>query len=214
MFKEKFKLFFEKEKSNNEKNNKNEINLNKNENNLNKNEINSNKNFFGNNRMNLTKTKQNFLLESNAAKLSTSMNLTKLIKSIPHIHKPQTSYNFESKNLIMTENINKYKKITNNKIFSFANTEKIRISNKKFGIIHSYSAITSEGNRNYNEDRICIIYNINNNNSNNFHCSFFGLYDGHAGNSCADFLRDNLHKFIINDKHFPKNPKNPFSMDF
>ena len=179
MFKEKFKLFFEKEKSNNEKNNKNEINLNKNENNLNKNEINSNKNFFGNNRMNLTKTKQNFLLESNAAKLSTSMNLTKLIKSIPHIHKQQISYNFESKNLIMTENINKYKKINNHKIFSFTNTEKIRIYN----------------------------INSNKNNFNNFHCSFFGLYDGHAGNSCADFLRDNLHKFIINDKHFPKNPK-------
>lgn len=24
-------------------------------------------------------------------------------------------------------------------------------------------------------------------------CSFFGVYDGHGGASCADFLRDNLH---------------------
>ena len=24
-------------------------------------------------------------------------------------------------------------------------------------------------------------------------CSFFGLYDGHGGSMCADFLRDNLH---------------------
>ncbi len=27
-------------------------------------------------------------------------------------------------------------------------------------------------------------------------CSFFGLYDGHGGVGCADFLRDNLHKFV------------------
>jgi protein phosphatase 2C family protein 2/3 len=27
-------------------------------------------------------------------------------------------------------------------------------------------------------------------------CSFFGLYDGHGGAGCADFLRDNLHKYV------------------
>jgi protein phosphatase 2C family protein 2/3 len=27
-------------------------------------------------------------------------------------------------------------------------------------------------------------------------CAFFGLYDGHGGPRCADFLRDNLHKFV------------------
>ena len=26
--------------------------------------------------------------------------------------------------------------------------------------------------------------------------SFFGIYDGHAGNSCADFLKENLHQFV------------------
>ena len=29
--------------------------------------------------------------------------------------------------------------------------------------------------------------------------SFFGVYDGHGGFSCADFLKDNLHKFIVNN---------------
>ena len=24
-------------------------------------------------------------------------------------------------------------------------------------------------------------------------CSFFGIYDGHGGSNCADFLKDNLH---------------------
>ena len=37
-------------------------------------------------------------------------------------------------------------------------------------------------------------------------CSFFGVYDGHGGSGCSDFLRDNLHKFIINDPCFPLNP--------
>lgn len=37
-------------------------------------------------------------------------------------------------------------------------------------------------------------------------CSFFAVYDGHGGSLCADFLRDNLHQYIINDKLFPHNP--------
>lgn len=31
------------------------------------------------------------------------------------------------------------------------------------------------------------------------------MYDGHGGSDCADFMRDNLHKFIINDPSFPDN---------
>lgn len=38
-------------------------------------------------------------------------------------------------------------------------------------------------------------------------CAFFGVFDGHGGYSCADFLRDNLHQFIIRDPEFPDNPK-------
>ncbi|EGR28506.1 protein phosphatase 2c, putative [Ichthyophthirius multifiliis] len=37
-------------------------------------------------------------------------------------------------------------------------------------------------------------------------CSFFGVFDGHGGISCSDFLRDNLHQFIIKDSNFPLNP--------
>jgi protein phosphatase 2C family protein 2/3 len=38
-------------------------------------------------------------------------------------------------------------------------------------------------------------------------CAFFGVFDGHGGYSCADFLRDNLHQFIVRDNEFPQNPK-------
>ena len=31
------------------------------------------------------------------------------------------------------------------------------------------------------------------------------VYDGHGGNKCAEFLRDNLHKLILNDINFPEN---------
>ncbi len=38
-------------------------------------------------------------------------------------------------------------------------------------------------------------------------CSFFGVYDGHGGSGCADFLRDHLHQFIIREPSFPSNPQ-------
>ena len=37
--------------------------------------------------------------------------------------------------------------------------------------------------------------------------SFFGIYDGHGGTACSDYLRDNLHQFIIKDPNFPLDPK-------
>jgi len=51
--------------------------------------------------------------------------------------------------------------------------------------------------RNYNEDWVSIILNITKPAFKNIEdwptCSFFAVYDGHGGASCADFLRDNLH---------------------
>ena len=28
-------------------------------------------------------------------------------------------------------------------------------------------------------------------------CSFFAIYDGHGGDKCAEYLRDNLHKMVL-----------------
>lgn len=64
--------------------------------------------------------------------------------------------------------------------------------------------------REYNEDRVSIILNIakpNNRSEENWpKCSFFGVYDGHGGSGCADFLRDNLHQFVIEEPSFPSCP--------
>ena len=76
-----------------------------------------------------------------------------------------------------------------------------RCSTKKDHIVEAYAAISHEGIvRTYNEDRIAIINNIGNS-SGKFtgkwpHIHFFGVYDGHGGSGCADYLRVNLHHFV------------------
>lgn len=79
------------------------------------------------------------------------------------------------------------------------NEESTKFSSKENGRIHSYAANTNQGIiRNYNEDRVSIILNIvkpkgKEKVSHWPKCSFFAVYDGHGGNACADFLKDNLH---------------------
>ena len=167
------------------------------------------------------------------SKITSNFNLTKTIEDIKNTSnntERDTSKitiskveNSQTKNIninkkyipLNTENINEIKRVKNLVLnFQNANLEKVKISHKLFGIIHSYGAITSEGRRDYNEDRVSIIYNISKpsnfiETSNNKwpKCSFFGLYDGHGGKGCCDFLRDNLHKYIISDINFPHNPQ-------
>ena len=111
----------------------------------------------------------------------------------------------------------------NNRNYCYPNLNKARISHRPYGIIQAYATITTSGKRNYNEDRVSIIYNIpkpsgysqsKNNNKPWPNCSFFGLYDGHGGSKACDFLRDNLHKYIINDKYFPSNPQKAIANGF
>jgi len=93
------------------------------------------------------------------------------------------------------------------------NFENGKTSNKNMGIIKAYAANTHEGLiRNYNEDRVSIIINMNKPKNYNIEIkgkwpkvSFFAIYDGHGGKNCAEYLRDNLHKFICNDINFPNN---------
>lgn len=45
-------------------------------------------------------------------------------------------------------------------------------------------------------------------------CSFFGVYDGHGGSACAEFLRDNLHHYVIKEDSFPNDPKSAIIKGF
>lgn len=93
------------------------------------------------------------------------------------------------------------------------NYESPKYSNKRNGIIKAYAANSNQGiYRSYNEDRVSIILNIVKPKCKEHiekwpKCAFFGIYDGHGGSLCADFLRDNLHQFIVRDEHFPDRPK-------
>ena len=104
--------------------------------------------------------------------------------------------------------------------FFFNNYEQSKTSKKKLGIIKSYGVNTYQGIvRNYNEDRVSIIINMNK--PKNWHkkiwpkISFFGIYDGHGGEGCSEYLRDNLHKLIcINNEYFPDNIPEAIKLGF
>ena len=92
------------------------------------------------------------------------------------------------------------------------NHESTKCSIKDNGIVKAYAANTNQGIvRDYNEDRVSIILNIlkpqSRENEDWPRCSFFGVYDGHGGAGCADFLRDSLHQFVIREPSFPWDPK-------
>ena len=86
-----------------------------------------------------------------------------------------------------------------------------KISSKSFGLINSYAANTNQGiDRNYNDDRVKIIINMNkpDNYINKTQwpiISYFGIFDGHNGDHCAEFLRKNLLQYIYTNPNYPKN---------
>lgn len=84
-----------------------------------------------------------------------------------------------------------------------SNFEPAKHSKNGHGTIRAYSASTNQGPvREYNEDRVAIILNF----TKPEHVidwkkpAYFGVFDGHGGMECADFLRDNLHSFISKEK--------------
>jgi len=61
----------------------------------------------------------------------------------------------------------------------------------------AFAAQTDRGiEREVNEDKISLVLNIHIGNKKSPDSSYFGVYDGHAGQSCADYLRDNLHILV------------------
>jgi len=92
------------------------------------------------------------------------------------------------------------------------NKEPTKCSIKRNGIVRAYAAITNQGLvRTYNEDRVSIILNITKPSHRKDEvwpkCSFFGVYDGHGGHNCAEFLRDQLHHFVVKQDCFPQDPR-------
>jgi len=101
-----------------------------------------------------------------------------------------------------------------NKSFNFSNNPKKLLSNEYPDYrnpyvftasidskIKCYSVNSYKGTvRNYNEDRYRIIHKVSKPESRGDdiwpNTSFLAIYDGHGGNKCANFLKDNLHNFV------------------
>jgi protein phosphatase 2C family protein 2/3 len=85
------------------------------------------------------------------------------------------------------------------------------ISISNFGKVKGYLACTSAGlKRGKNEDRVKILLNLKK--PENFsekwpRSSYFGLFDGDQGTSCANFLKENLHSYLFQTETFPYYPK-------
>lgn len=83
-----------------------------------------------------------------------------------------------------------------------SNFEPTRGSERAYGIIKGFGVCTNQGLvRDYNEDRVSIVLNIlrpQNYPKSDYwpHCCFFGIYDGHGGDNCAEYLRANLHQYV------------------
>ena len=95
--------------------------------------------------------------------------------------------------------------------YYFHNYEQSKTSKKKMGLIKSYAVNTYQGIiRDYNEDRVSIIVNMSK--PRGYYqkiwprVSFFGIFDGHGGETCSEYLRDNLHHLLChNNQFFPQN---------
>ena len=96
------------------------------------------------------------------------------------------------------QNIDYYMNILSSK---FKKYENAKYGTRSNGCITGYGVNTNQGSvRSYNEDRVSIILNVIKPNSRKNEdwpkVSFFGIYDGHGGNKCADFLKENLHQYV------------------
>ena len=143
----------------------------------------------------------------------------------PEINTNKNEDNSQIKNNIKskTERPRNSKKISNNPvqnsltISSLANLEyglypPVELSQNAFCKIAGYGANSYNGIvRTYNEDKIKVILDyklqktVQGANGNIIHpnISYFGLFDGHGGNKCSNFLQEKFETFLFNSDFFP-----------
>ena len=97
--------------------------------------------------------------------------------------------------------------------------EKAQFSNKQLGALKSFSYNTFHGlYKEINEDKIIVISQIKKPASSKMKTwpkiSYFGIFDGHGGEGCANYLRDNFLNILIENKNFPFDIKLSLSETF
>ena len=118
------------------------------------------------------------------------------------------NYNY---NIFFNQNISLEKLLNEN----YSMYQNAKHSTDSFGLISAYGVNTYRGIfRNYNEDRVSIIIDakyskLNNKDNNNEQMPkvcFFGVFDGHAGDKCCEYLKNYLHHHIFDSSNFPNSP--------
>ena len=137
-------------------------------------------------------TKKELFKVSTHLKLNSNKNLTnkQMFNNIKQF------YNIEPKVLIQDWKVEELKKtlrknnlsVVGNKQKLFDKLKNLNLKKKKLNFLHIVSHY-EQGKREYMEDRIIIRYK-------NGKC-FLSILDGHGGNMCADFLKENLYKIFI-----------------
>lgn len=83
---------------------------------------------------------------------------------------------------------------------------------KSKGVVQAFGICTTQGIvKSFNEDGVSIIMNVtrdlrslqSDQKTSDANFSYFSVFDGHGGNKCVNYLRDNLHLKILNDPDFP-----------
>jgi len=93
-----------------------------------------------------------------------------------------------------------------------------KVSKTSYGVIKAYAAHTNKGKfKSLNEDRVTISLNVRKPDS--FEgkwpkVSFFGVYDGHAGPTCSEFLKEKLHHYIFQNPSFIECPQEAITSAF
>ena len=94
-------------------------------------------------------------------------------------------------------------------LVSYPKYKKPSYSSEPKGVIRMYGVNSYKGLvKNYNEDRVSIVLNIKK--PKDYvgywpdNLSIFGLFDGHAGNACSEFLKNYFHIYLMRSELFPR----------
>jgi len=125
----------------------------------------------------------------------------------PHMENPQINNN--NANMKKTATLMTVNTLAN---LPYSEYPKAEYSHKPFYNISGYAFNSYNGKvRSYNEDRTKIVVDFQktlvvNGKQITPRISYFGVFDGHGGKGCSDFLRDNLHNYLFNSNYFPAYP--------
>ena len=142
-----------------------------------------------------------------------------LEQPIPIPDKSQSS-KINSKNNKNQINLNNNESFLNN-IFSktYPKYPECNISQKALGIVKSFAYNSFKGLvKENNEDRVIVVSPIQKPHK-TIHrswpkMSYFGVFDGHGGESCSEFLKNNFLNRLLENKNFPFDIKLSFTETF